>query len=130
MTVRSARIAVVTPYYIKALTIGQTAAGFRKALRAAWICVYDNNSKDRTVEQAAKAGRSFAARLFSAKGMSSGACFRLLTSHARTLETNSDQGVVRDLARAARRAIKPRLCSAVPARGTSIAAEHCREAGL
>jgi glycosyltransferase involved in cell wall biosynthesis len=56
MTIVSARIAVLIPCYNEEVTIEQTIAGFRKALPTAAIYVYDNNSKDRTVEQAAKAG--------------------------------------------------------------------------
>jgi len=56
VTILSARIAVLVPCYNEEIAIGDTVAGFRKALPTAAIYVYDNNSKDRTVEQAAKAG--------------------------------------------------------------------------
>ena len=49
------RIAVLLPCYNEEATIGATVEGFRKALPAASIYVYDNNSRDRTVE-IAKAG--------------------------------------------------------------------------
>jgi Glycosyltransferases involved in cell wall biogenesis len=129
MTVRPARIAVVTPCYNEALTIGQTAAGFRKALPAAWICVYDN-SKDRTVEQASKAGAIVRSETLQGKGHVVRRVFSVVDFTCTDTRNELGSGAVRDLARAARRAIKPRLRSAVPARGTSIAAEHCREAGL
>src|SRR6185295_16948425 len=68
MTVRSARIAVLLPCYNEELTIGQTVAAFRKALPAASIYVYDNNSKDRTVEQATKAGAIVRSETLQGKG--------------------------------------------------------------
>ena len=49
------RIAVLLPCYNEEATIGATVEGFRKALPTASIYVYDNNSRDRTVE-IAKAG--------------------------------------------------------------------------
>jgi glycosyltransferase involved in cell wall biosynthesis len=50
------RIAVLLPCYNEEAAIAQTVAGFRAALPAATIYVYDNNSADRTVELAAAAG--------------------------------------------------------------------------
>lgn len=50
------RIAVLLPCYNEEAAIVQTIAGFRAALPDAAIYVYDNNSKDRTVEVAAAAG--------------------------------------------------------------------------
>jgi glycosyltransferase involved in cell wall biosynthesis len=50
------RIAVLLPCYNEEAAIEQTVAGFRAALPAAKIYVYDNNSRDRTVEIAAGAG--------------------------------------------------------------------------
>lgn len=52
----SYRIAVLIPCYNEEVAISDTVAGFRAALPQAEIYVYDNNSKDRTKEQAAKAG--------------------------------------------------------------------------
>ena len=49
------RIAVLLPCYNEEAAIGQTVAGFRAALPTATIYVYDNNSRDRTVEVAAAA---------------------------------------------------------------------------
>ena len=49
-------IAVLLPCYNEEAAIAQTVAGFRAALPAATIYVYDNNSSDRTVEVAAAAG--------------------------------------------------------------------------
>jgi glycosyltransferase involved in cell wall biosynthesis len=53
---RQIRIAVILPCYNEEAAIGQTVAGFRAALPAARIYVYDNNSRDRTVEVARAAG--------------------------------------------------------------------------
>jgi glycosyltransferase involved in cell wall biosynthesis len=49
-------IAVLLPCYNEEAAIGATIAGFRQALPAATIYVYDNNSRDRTREIAAEAG--------------------------------------------------------------------------
>ena len=50
------KIAVLLPCYNEAAAIADTVAGFRAVLPAADIYVYDNNSKDRTVERALEAG--------------------------------------------------------------------------
>ncbi len=50
------KIAVLLPCYNEEAAIAQTVAGFRSALPDAVIYVYDNNSKDRTVEVAEAAG--------------------------------------------------------------------------
>jgi len=50
------RVAVVLPFYNEEAAIVQTIEGFRAALPQATIYVYDNNSKDRTVEVARAAG--------------------------------------------------------------------------
>lgn len=50
------RIAVILPCYNEEAAIAQTVAGFRTALPTARIYVYDNNSRDRTVEVARAAG--------------------------------------------------------------------------
>jgi glycosyltransferase involved in cell wall biosynthesis len=52
----TSRIAVLLPCYNEEAAIAATVAGFRKALPGATIYVYDNNSKDRTSEVAARAG--------------------------------------------------------------------------
>ena len=52
----SPRIAVLLPCYNEEAAIAKVIAGFRKALPAAVIYVYDNNSRDKTVERARKAG--------------------------------------------------------------------------
>ncbi len=50
------RVAVLLPCYNEEAAIGATVADFRAALPDAVIYVYDNNSKDRTVEVARAAG--------------------------------------------------------------------------
>lgn len=49
-------IAVILPCYNEEAAIGATIAGFRQALPDARIYVFDNNSRDRTVEVARAAG--------------------------------------------------------------------------
>ncbi|MCJ7420270.1 glycosyltransferase [Sphingomicrobium astaxanthinifaciens] len=50
------RVAVLLPCYNEEAAIGATIAGFRKVLPDATVYVFDNNSKDRTVEIAREAG--------------------------------------------------------------------------
>ncbi|HJS41410.1 MAG TPA: glycosyltransferase family 2 protein [Sphingomicrobium sp.] len=50
------RIAVLLPCFNEEAAIAKVIAGFRKALPGAAIYVYDNNSRDKTVEKARKAG--------------------------------------------------------------------------
>ena len=50
------RIAVLLPCFNEEAAIGATVAGFRSALPAATVYVYDNNSSDLTAEVAAEAG--------------------------------------------------------------------------
>ena len=50
------RIAVLIPCYNEEVAIGAVIAGFRAALPDAAIYVFDNNSRDRTVEIARAAG--------------------------------------------------------------------------
>jgi glycosyltransferase involved in cell wall biosynthesis len=52
----TSRIAVLVPCYNEEAAIGKVVADFRAALPEAGIYVYDNNSTDRTMEAAAKAG--------------------------------------------------------------------------
>src|ERR1700709_477369 len=56
MTSAQPRIAVLLPCYNEEAAIAQTIAGFRAALPDATIYVYDNNSRDRTIEVARAAG--------------------------------------------------------------------------
>jgi len=62
------RIAVLLPCYNEDAAIAQTVAGFRAALPAATIYVYDNNSKDRTVEVARAAGAIVRSERMQGKG--------------------------------------------------------------
>src|SRR5688500_4310438 len=50
------RIAVLLPCFNEEATIAATVAGFRAALPAAQVYVYDNNSRDRTREIAVAGG--------------------------------------------------------------------------
>ena len=52
----SPRIAVLLPCFNEEAAIGATVAGFKAALPDATVYVYDNNSRDRTMEAAAAAG--------------------------------------------------------------------------
>src|SRR6476660_1228811 len=56
MTTPALRIAVLVPCYNEEAAVATVVADFRKALPAAEIFVYDNNSRDRTVEVARAAG--------------------------------------------------------------------------
>jgi len=49
-------IAVILPCYNEEAAIAETVAGFRSALPGATVYVYDNNSRDRTVDIAREAG--------------------------------------------------------------------------
>ena len=62
------RIAVLLPCYNEDAAIAQTVAGFRAALPSATIYVYDNNSKDRTVEVARAAGAVVRSERMQGKG--------------------------------------------------------------
>ncbi|HWI87216.1 MAG TPA: glycosyltransferase family 2 protein [Sphingomonas sp.] len=50
------RVAVILPCYNEEAAIGATVAGFRMALPDATIYVFDNNSRDGTIEAASAAG--------------------------------------------------------------------------
>lgn len=56
MNEAKARIAVLIPCYNEEATIGKVVDDFRAALPSAEVFVYDNNSKDRTIEVARDAG--------------------------------------------------------------------------
>src|SRR6478735_1758298 len=56
MNMADLRIAVLVPCYNEEAAVGTVVADFRKALPAAKIFVYDNNSKDRTIAVAGEAG--------------------------------------------------------------------------
>ena len=62
------RIAVLLPCYNEEAAIAQTVAGFRAALPSAAIYVYDNNSKDRTIEVARAAGAIVRSERMQGKG--------------------------------------------------------------
>lgn len=52
----SLSVAVILPCYNEEKTIGQTVMAFREALPTARVYIYDNNSRDRTVEESHAAG--------------------------------------------------------------------------
>jgi glycosyltransferase involved in cell wall biosynthesis len=52
----ASRVAVLVPCYNEEIAIAKVIAGFRKSLPGATIHVYDNNSSDRTIDVARKAG--------------------------------------------------------------------------
>ena len=62
------RIAVLLPCYNEEAAIAQTVAGFRAALPDATIYVYDNNSRDRTIEVARSAGAVVRSERIQGKG--------------------------------------------------------------
>jgi glycosyltransferase involved in cell wall biosynthesis len=62
------RVAVLVPCYNEEAAIGKVVADFRAALPEAAIYVYDNNSTDRTVEAAAKAGATVRRETHQGKG--------------------------------------------------------------
>jgi glycosyltransferase involved in cell wall biosynthesis len=64
----SPRIAVLLPCYNEEAAIAKVIAGFRKALPGATIHVYDNNSRDRTIEKAKKAGATVRTERMQGKG--------------------------------------------------------------
>jgi len=66
--VNEPRIAVLLPCYNEEAAIAQTIAGFRAALPSATIYVYDNNSRDRTVEVARAAGAVVRSERIQGKG--------------------------------------------------------------
>jgi glycosyltransferase involved in cell wall biosynthesis len=62
------RVAVLVPCYNEEAAIGKVVADFRAALPGAGIYVYDNNSTDRTVEAATKAGATVRREQHQGKG--------------------------------------------------------------
>ena len=68
MTAERPRIAVILPCYNEEAAIGQTVAAFRATLPGAAIYVYDNNSRDRTIEVAREAGAIVRSERIQGKG--------------------------------------------------------------
>ena len=62
------RIAILLPCFNEEAAIARVIAGFRKALPAAAIYVYDNNSRDKTIEKARKAGATVRSERMQGKG--------------------------------------------------------------
>lgn len=63
-----ARIAVLIPCFNEEAAIGKVVADFRRALPSAEIYVYDNNSRDRTVEAARAVGAEIRSETQQGKG--------------------------------------------------------------
>jgi glycosyltransferase involved in cell wall biosynthesis len=68
MTAADLRIAVLVPCYNEEAAVATVVADFRKALPAAAIYVYDNNSRDRTVAVAREAGAEVRSETHQGKG--------------------------------------------------------------
>jgi glycosyltransferase involved in cell wall biosynthesis len=68
MTKAAPRIAILLPCYNEEAAIAQTIRDFKAALPTATVYVYDNNSKDRTVEVAAAAGAVVRSEKMQGKG--------------------------------------------------------------
>jgi glycosyltransferase involved in cell wall biosynthesis len=66
--IRELRVAVLLPCYNEEAAVAQTVAAFRAALPDARIYVYDNNSTDRTREEAAAAGAIVRSERMQGKG--------------------------------------------------------------
>ncbi|WP_375426892.1 glycosyltransferase family 2 protein [uncultured Sphingomonas sp.] len=62
------RIAVLLPCYNEEAVIARTIAGFRTALPGATVYVYDNNSRDRTIQVARAAGAVVRSERIQGKG--------------------------------------------------------------
>src|SRR5262249_14930756 len=62
------RIAVLIPCYNEELTIGDVVRQFRKQLPTAQIYVFDNNSTDRTIDEALAAGANVSRERRQGKG--------------------------------------------------------------
>ena len=63
-----AKIAILVPCYNEEASVGTVVAQFQQALPEADIYIYDNNSKDRTAEVAAKAGAIVRFERYAGKG--------------------------------------------------------------
>lgn len=68
MTAADLRIAVLVPCYNEEAAVATVVADFRKVLPSATIYVYDNNSKDRTVDVARAAGAEVRSETHQGKG--------------------------------------------------------------
>ena len=65
---RRPRIAVLVPCYNEELTVGKVVHDFRRVLPNSDIYVYDNNSKDNTIEAAKEAGAIVQTEVLQGKG--------------------------------------------------------------
>src|SRR5437867_8962755 len=68
MTIPALRVAVLVPCFNEEAAVATVVSDFRKALPTAEIFVYDNNSKDRTIEVARAAGAIVRSERMQGKG--------------------------------------------------------------
>ena len=73
------RVAVVIPCYNEAAAIADVIAGFRQHLPDAVIYVYDNNSRDETVDIARQAGAIVRSETMQVKATWCAACSAMWT---------------------------------------------------
>src|ERR1043165_1053380 len=73
-------VTVLIPCYNEDLTIAKVVRDFHAELPSATICVFDNNSTDRTIEEPAKAGASVSRKRRQGKGFVAEALFHRLAS--------------------------------------------------
>ena len=74
MAASQSQTAVLVPCYNEERAVAKVVADFRAALPDAAIYVYDNNSTDRTVEAALRAGAVVRREAYQGKGQWSGGC--------------------------------------------------------
>jgi glycosyltransferase involved in cell wall biosynthesis len=79
-TPHEASVTVLIPCYNEDLTIGKVVRDFQAELPNATICVFDNNSTDRTIEEATQAGASVVREKRQGKGYVVQAMFHRLDS--------------------------------------------------
>ena len=68
MTTPALRVAVLVPCFNEEAAVATVVSDFRKALPTAEVFVYDNNSKDRTIEVARAAGATVRSERRQGKG--------------------------------------------------------------
>jgi hypothetical protein len=84
------RLAVLIPCYNEALTIGSVVRKFREALPSAAIYVFDNNSSDETVGEAARAGAIVVSERRQGKGYVVQSMFRRVDADVYVLVDGDD----------------------------------------
>ena len=84
------KIAVLIPCYNEEKTVAKVVTDFKTALPEAVIYVYDNNSKDRTVEEALKAGAVVRHEYHQGKGNVSRRMFREIDAECYVMTDGDD----------------------------------------